>query len=153
MNIQKKQSLLRQKSLLNEELLAEYKSKMNKSEEKETTQEKPLPDESVSKKNVEVQKSSDSKPLPESNENKVKNDNATVAITDNIEEEKPSTSGFQRSTDPQVNQSPDSQVTKQQTRRLSQTRSADNSNGKEKNKKPDTLSQMGRSKSKACSLM
>ena len=126
---------------------------MNKTEEKETMQAKALPEESVPKKNVEVQKSSDWQPLPESNENKVKNNNATVASIDNKEEEKPSTSGIQRSTDPQVNKSADSQVTKQQTRRLSQTKTADNSNGKEKNKKPDTLSEMGRSKSKACSLM
>ena len=153
MNIQKKQSLLRQKSLLNEELLAEYKSKMNKTEEKETMQEKALPEESIPKKNVEVQKSSDLKPLPESDENKVKNNKTTVASVDNVEEEKPSTSGIQRSTDPQVNKSPDSQVTKQQTRRLSLTKSDDKSNGKGKNNKPDTFDKMGRSKSKACSLM
>ncbi|XP_071167671.1 uncharacterized protein [Mytilus edulis] len=148
-NIQKKQSLLRQKSLINDELLAEYKERMNKAEDKEKQTKVSTPRQADS---------SESKTLPSVKEEKK---NADSAADKSQDEEGPSTSGTDansqktkqalQSTSAGGKSTQNSQVTGPETKRpLSDSKT---SQVAKVDKEPQTLGKMGRSKSKACSVM
>lgn len=148
-NIQKKQSLLRQKSLINDELLAEYKERMNKAEDKEKQTKVSTPRQADS---------NESKTLHSVKEEKK---NADSAADKSQDEEGPSTSGTDaniqktkqalQSTSDGGKTTQNSQVTGPETKRpLSDSKT---SQVAKVDKEPQTLGKMGRSKSKACSVM
>ncbi|XP_063433340.1 uncharacterized protein LOC134715226 [Mytilus trossulus] len=153
-NIQKKQSLLRQKSLINDELLAEYKERMNKAEDKEKQTKVSTPRQADS---------SDSKTLPSVIEEKKNADSAVNNTSDKSKDDVgPSTSGVdaksQKAKQPMQSTSAggkstqNSQVTGPEIKRpLSDNSKA--SQAAKVDKEPQTLGKMGRSKSKACSVM
>lgn len=132
--------------MINDELLAEYKERMNKAEDKEK------------QTKVSTPNQADSKTLPSVKEEKK---NADSAADKSRDEEGPSTSGTDansqktkqtlQSTSDGGKTTQTSQVTGPETKRpLSDSKA---SQAAKVDKEPQTLGKMGRSKSKACSVM
>ncbi|CAC5364915.1 unnamed protein product [Mytilus coruscus] len=152
-NIQKKQSLMRQKSSINDELLAEYKERMNKAEDKEKQTKVSTPRQADSGESkalrpvIQEKKNADSAENITSDKSRDDGGPSTSGINTDSQKAKQTTqsaSGGGKSTQ-------NSQVTGPNTKRPV----SDSKTGQaaKVNKEPQSLGKMGRSKSKACSVM
>lgn len=147
-NLQKKQSVLRQKSLLNEELLTEYRKNVSDKDPHQASslaKHKTIPGTDIPVLTHPIQRS---RVLQE-----IKDKPSTSAI-----EESPKTKPAESSKTSMATPSTTSAVGDSQSKPMDRPKSDSNLKDNEKSqpqaqKEPLTLSKMGRSKSKACSLM